>query len=162
MGNRPVGHHSSGATRHEKGGSRYFHTRQSAGNPRRQALRGRPRGQVVPPHGAGIWALREDYSSAAGYRRYLRFLYHIGERSLPVAFIRIAQALQRGNAPEMLVKSNTVFMLGVLLQRHVYGRPVELKQDQALRDAVLLLLDILVESGSSAAFRMRDDFVTPA
>ena len=43
-----------------------------------------------------------------------------------------------------------------------YGRPVELKQDQALRDAVLLLLDILVESGSSATFRMRDDFVTPA
>jgi hypothetical protein len=51
---------------------------------------------------------------------------------------------------------------GEQLLRHVYGRPVELKQDQAFRDAVLLLLDILVESGSSAAFRMRDDFVTPA
>ena len=53
-------------------------------------------------------------------------------------------------------------MLEVLLQTHVYGRPVELQQDQALPDAVLLLLDILVESGSSAAFPMRDDFVTPA
>lgn len=57
---------------------------------------------------------------------------------------------------------NTVFMLEVLLQRHVYGRPEELKQNQALRDAILLLLDFLVESGSSAAFRMRDDFVTLA
>jgi hypothetical protein len=53
-------------------------------------------------------------------------------------------------------------MLEVLLQRHVYGRSVELKQDHALRDGVLLLHDILVESGSSATFRMRDDFVTPA
>jgi hypothetical protein len=93
---------------------------------------------------------------------YLRFLYHIGERSLPEAFIRIAWAIQRGKALQMLSKSNTVFLLDVLLQRHVYGRPLELKRNKAIRDAVLSLLDGLVESGSSAAFRMRDDFVTPA
>jgi hypothetical protein len=50
----------------------------------------------------------------------------------------------------------------MLLQRHVYGRPLELKQNRTLREAVLFLLDVLVEEGSSAAFRMRDDFVTPA
>jgi len=93
---------------------------------------------------------------------YLRFLYHIGAHSLPEAFIRIAAALQQGNALEMLARSNTVFMLEVLLQRHVYGRPLELKQNRAIREGVLFLLDILVERGSSAAFRMRDDFVTPA
>ena len=49
----------------------------------------------------------------------------------------------------------------VLLQRHVYGRPLELKCDPAIRQAVLFLLDTLVENGSSAAFRIRDDFVTP-
>jgi hypothetical protein len=92
---------------------------------------------------------------------YLAFLYHIGARSLPQAFIRISAALQQGNAVDMLNKSNTVFLLEVLLQRHVYGRPLELKENQALRDAVLYLLDVLVERGSSAAFRMRDDFVTP-
>jgi hypothetical protein len=31
-----------------------------------------------------------------------------------------------------------------------------------LGEAVLFLLDVLVERGSSAAFRMRDDFVSPA
>jgi len=93
---------------------------------------------------------------------YLRFLYHIGERSLPKAFVRIAAALQKGDSRRMLAESNTVFMLEVLLQRHVYGRPMELKANNVLRDAVLLLLDVLVETGSSAAFRMRDDFVTPA
>ena len=62
----------------------------------------------------------------------------------------------------MLAKSDTVFVLEVLLQRYVYGRPLELKRDTRIRDAVLFMLDCLVEAGSSAAFRMRDDFVTPA
>jgi hypothetical protein len=93
---------------------------------------------------------------------YVRFLYHIGERSMPAAFVRIANALRRGKPADMLRESNTVFMFEVLLQRHVYARPLELKRDPALREAILYVLDILVESGSSAAFRMRDDFVTPA
>ncbi|WP_342449992.1 AAA family ATPase [Thiorhodococcus minor] len=93
---------------------------------------------------------------------YVRFLYHIGERSMPDAFVRIANALRRGNPADMLRESNTVFMLEVLLRGHVYARPLELKRDPALREAILYMLDVLVESGSSAAFRMRDDFVTPA
>ncbi len=93
---------------------------------------------------------------------YVRFLYHIGERSLPPAFLHLASSLKRGNAADMLRNSDTVFMLEVLLQRHVYARPLELKRDPALREGILFLLDTLVEGGSSAAFRMRDDFVTPA
>lgn len=93
---------------------------------------------------------------------YVRFLYHIGEQSLPEAFVRVTDSLKRGNAQAMLAKINTVFLLEVLLQRHVYGRPLELKREHGIRQSVLFLLDILVENGSSAAFRMRDDFVTPA
>lgn len=93
---------------------------------------------------------------------YVRFLYHIGEQSLPEAFVGIANSLKHGDAQAMLQKTNTVFLLEILLQRHVYGRPLELKRDRAIREAVLFLLDTLVENGSSAAFRMRDDFVTPA
>ncbi len=51
-------------------------------------------------------------------------------------------------------------MLEVLLQRPVYGYPLKLKSEPTVREAVLFLLDTLVENGSSAAFRMRDDFVT--
>ena len=93
---------------------------------------------------------------------YVRFLYHIGEYSMPAAFVRIANALRRGNRGSILRDSNTVFLLEVLLQRHVYARPLELKRDPTLREAILYVLDVLIESGSSAAFRMRDDFVTPA
>ena len=92
---------------------------------------------------------------------YVRFLYHVGERSLPEAFVYVAERLRAGNSQAMLIKTNTVFMLEVLLQRQVYGRPLELKRDQRVREDVLYLLDALVENGSSAAFRMRDDFVTP-
>jgi hypothetical protein len=63
---------------------------------------------------------------------YTRFLYHIGERSLPDAFVRIADALRRGDPQTMLEKSNTPFMLEVLLRRYVYGRPLELKRDARL------------------------------
>jgi hypothetical protein len=62
----------------------------------------------------------------------------------------------------MLRESNTVLKLEVFLQRHVYARPLRLKRDPALRQAILYVLDVLVDSGSSAAFRMRDGFVTPA
>jgi len=50
----------------------------------------------------------------------------------------------------------------LLLNKPLYGRPLELKSDSRIRESVLFILDSLVETGSSAAFRMRDDFVTPA
>lgn len=113
-------------------------------------------------HANHMHALFEDLPpSSTVLDDYIRFLYHIGEQSLPEAFVRIAKCLQLGDSQQMLRKTNTVFLLEVLLQRHVYGRPLELKRDRAVRDAVLLLLDLLVANGSSAAFRMRDDFVTP-
>jgi hypothetical protein len=100
-------------------------------------------------------------ASATILDSYLRFLYHVGEQSLPAAFVSIAKRLQQGDTRQMLKKGNTVYLLEVLLQRYVYGRPLELKRQPELRIAVLGILDMLVENGSSAAFRMRDDFVTP-
>jgi hypothetical protein len=92
---------------------------------------------------------------------YARFLYRIGQRSLPDAFMRIEAALRRGVPARMLGNSDTVFVLEVLLQRFVYGRPLEVKRDARMRNAILFILDCLIDTGSSAAFRMRDDFVTP-
>jgi len=113
-------------------------------------------------HAQHVDALFEDLpASSAVLENYVRFLHHVGEQSLPEAFIRIAKRLQQADTRAMIGNANTVFLLEILLQRYVYGRPLELKRERALRDAVLLLLDLLVENGSSAAFRMRDDFVTP-
>ena len=113
-------------------------------------------------HAHHVHALFEDLPpSSVVLDAYVGFLYYIGEQSLPDAFVRIANRLEAGDPQHMLRKTNTVFMLEVLLQRHVYGRPLQLKRERAIRDAVLVLLDVLVERCSSAAFRMRDDFVTP-
>jgi hypothetical protein len=99
--------------------------------------------------------------SAAVFDAYCRFLYDIGETSLPKAFAFLADSLATGDPTVMLADQNTLFLLESLLRRHVYAEPHRLKSNPAVRTAVLALLDHLVEAGSSAAYRMRDDFVTP-
>lgn len=113
-------------------------------------------------HVARVHQLFEELpKSATVVDAYIRFLYHIGRKSLPDAFVRIANALKAGNAQLLLRMDNALFTLETLLCAHVYGRPLQLKRDPELRESVLFLLDVLVERGSSAAYKMRDDFATP-
>jgi len=95
------------------------------------------------------------------FNSYSRFLYQIGDKSLPNSFAIISRKLQQGDTMVLLSGKNTVFYLESILRRYVYSRPALLKSNTGIRDAVLQLLDALVENGSSAAYRMRDDFVTP-
>lgn len=99
--------------------------------------------------------------SVTVFNAYCRFLYDIGESLLPRAFALVADSLAADEPLAMLSDQNTVFLLESLLRRYVYSEPERLKSDPAIRRAVLALLDHLVEAGSSAAYRMRDDFVTP-
>ena len=92
---------------------------------------------------------------------YARYLYEVGEGSLPDAFIVVAGRLLAGDSAELLSDGNTVFYLESLLRRYVYGQPLRLKSNPTLQEAVLRVLNHLVDAGSSAAYRMRDDFVTP-
>lgn len=92
---------------------------------------------------------------------YVRFLDTIGRQSLPSAFATLDSMVQGGDSVSLLSNSNTAFSLESLLVGFVYGQPHRLKAEPTLRNAVLRLLDALVMAGSSAAYRMRDDFVTP-
>ena len=89
------------------------------------------------------------------------YLFYVGRSSLPGAFSKVSKCLTSGNPMEMLGDETTVFQLELLLQPYVYGKPESLKADPILRGDVLLLLNRLVDAGSPAAFKMRDDFVTP-
>jgi hypothetical protein len=100
-------------------------------------------------------------ASAVVLDAYCCFLYTIGGQSLPHAFFVVAKRLQAGDAGQMLSKANAVFYLESLLRRFIYSQPLRLKSNAEVRSAVLTILDQLVDSGSSAAYRMRDDFVTP-
>ena len=92
---------------------------------------------------------------------YASYLYMIGEGALPRAFIVVANRIEAGDPKELLSNGNTMFCLESLLRRYVYGQPLLLRTEPNLRKAVIVILDHLVDAGSSAAYRMRDDFVTP-
>ena len=91
---------------------------------------------------------------------YTRYLDSIGRASLPDSFGVVAKILQN-TAQNPLSNSSTVYYLESMLGRYVYGEPLALKSDPNLRALVLIILDQLVEAGSSASYSMRDDFVTP-
>jgi hypothetical protein len=92
---------------------------------------------------------------------YCRFLYTIGEKSLPRGFVVVANRLNAGDVSQMFSQDTTVFYLESLLRRVIYSEPLRIKSNPEIRSAVLMILDQLVDSGSSAAYRMCDDFVTP-
>ncbi len=111
---------------------------------------------------SNIHSLFEDLPfSSRVLDEYVRFLFQIGEQSLPDAFIGIANKFKQSGSPQEVKSENIIIHLELLLQAYVYRRPLELKRSRDRREAVLFLLELLVENGSSAAFRMRDDFVTP-
>ena len=93
---------------------------------------------------------------------YSSFLSTIGGNSLPAAFKTIDSLLKKGDPVGMIADSNVALNLETVLRRFVYAQPFKVKSDARLRDAILAILDALVSSGSSSAYRMRDDFVTPS
>ena len=95
-------------------------------------------------------------------KSFTHYIYYSGGRTLPDDFIVVADRLQAGNPAELLNERSTILYLEPLLQRYVYGQPAVLKTDPDLRKAILAILDRLVDAGSSGAYRMRDDFVTPS
>jgi hypothetical protein len=93
---------------------------------------------------------------------YSRFLSQVGEKSLPEAFVLVAAKLRQAGGRVVLLTSEAQYYLESLLRRWVLSQPGKLKELPGLRDSVLFILDELVQGGSSVAYRLRDDFVTPA
>ena len=73
----------------------------------------------------------------------------------------VAGHLRAGDPTGLLGREDTVHCLAYVLGGYVYGQPAILKTNPALREDTLLILDQLVDAGSPAAYRMRDDFATP-
>lgn len=103
--------------------------------------------------------LRMLPASAWVFAAYTRYLREVGGGSLPGAFVALSAALAALPATEALI-GDTILNLEVVLANYVHGSPGALKADASINAAVVSLLDQMVERGSAAAFRMRDDFVT--
>ncbi|HEY3863700.1 MAG TPA: hypothetical protein VGO59_17635 [Verrucomicrobiae bacterium] len=99
--------------------------------------------------------------SAQALNEYCRFLYSVGQSSLPQTFLLIADKLKKAPTGLVLLIPEVVFFLEIVMRRWVYSQIGKLKANPGLMEAVLVILDALVDAGSSHAYRMRDDFVSP-
>jgi len=94
-------------------------------------------------------------------QKYAHYLFHIGRESLPQALVSIVSKFGDNLEGALSPKGNSSWYLEGILSRLMYTDLGKLKESAAMRQAVMALLDALVTSGSSMAFRLRDDFVTP-
>lgn len=92
---------------------------------------------------------------------YTHYLYHIGKDSLPNAFFLIAEKLGGSLNASVSSDGNLRWYLDALTDRVIYEDLKRLKATPRLRTATMCILDALVQAGSSVAFQLRDDFVTP-
>lgn len=91
---------------------------------------------------------------------FLRYLRRYGKSALPAAFVALARKLSEDASDDHL-NDNNVFLLEQVLSARIFATPLELKKSPEIRNAVLTILDALVNAGSAAAYIMRDDFATP-
>ena len=92
---------------------------------------------------------------------YSTYLSTIGQQCVPGSFKIVNDLLNKGDGEDIASNSTVAFNLETLLRRFVYSEPHRVKSDRTLREAIVEILDTLVAGGSSSAYRMRDDFVTP-
>lgn len=92
---------------------------------------------------------------------YSHYLYHIGKDSLPNAFVLIADKFGDSLGTSISSDGNLRWYLDALMDRVIYEDLKKLKATPRLRAATMSILDALVQAGSSVAFQLRDDFVTP-
>jgi hypothetical protein len=95
-----------------------------------------------------------------GFECYAYYLAKAGTPTLPDALIDVATKLAE-SAGASILNENAVFCLEEVLTRMIYGGNIRIRTDGALRQATLTVLDALVAAGSSAAYKLRDDYLTP-
>jgi hypothetical protein len=92
---------------------------------------------------------------------YAYYLAKPGTPTLPDALVDVAKKLLEGVGRAHL-SENAIYYLEEILTRLIYGGSSRIRAEATLRQATLTILDALVAAGSSPAYKLRDDFLTPA
>lgn len=92
---------------------------------------------------------------------YAEYLFKIGKNSLPGALVLITNKYGGGLGEALVTDTNICWHLDAILSRLLFEDLHRLKKTEKIRVAVIGILDALVYAGSSVAFQLRDDFVTP-
>lgn len=119
-----------------------------------------------PIHG-NEWRVAEFFaatgSSPSVFQSFVRVLDSVGNKALlPDALRWLHTSLLSGDAKELLGERDTLFHLTRILTPIIYGRTAATRKAADLRDAILHILRGMIDAGSSAAFRMREFFISPA
>ena len=93
-------------------------------------------------------------------RFYCYFLAHTGSPTLPDTLIGIKEKLSMSQDPNLL-DDDAIFYLEQILGRLISGGNIRIRSDAQLRTTTLEILDAMVTRGSSAAYKLPDDFLTP-
>ncbi len=93
-----------------------------------------------------------------GTDAFATFLATIGSGLMPEVLPLLAEKLSQ---PGSVLSPRTLGRFETMLAGLIYAGSARIRQEPLLRDATLRVLDILIDAGSSKAYRMRDDFVTP-
>jgi hypothetical protein len=96
-----------------------------------------------------------------GFGCYAYYLAKAGTPTLPDALVEFAEKLEKA-AGRAILNENAIFYLEEILTRLIYSGNSRIRSEAALRQATLTILDALVAAGSSPAYKLRDDFLTPA
>jgi len=96
-----------------------------------------------------------------GFEYYAYYLAKAGTPTLPSAIGEYAVKLRDAELPTLLLNETAVFYLEEILTRLIYGGNSVIRTEKGLRQATLYILDALVAVGSSCAYKLRDDFLTP-
>jgi len=95
-----------------------------------------------------------------GFETYAYFLAKTGTPTLPDSLFDVADKLQMGTDGSLLTDT-AVFYFEEILTRLIYGGNSRIRSEAQLREATLQVLDRLITAGSSRAYKLRDDFLTP-
>jgi hypothetical protein len=94
---------------------------------------------------------------------FIALLDSVGNQTLmPDGINWIAKNVLADKTGTLLVDKNALLLLTRVLTPLVYGGTARIRQSSTLRNAVLDVLDAMVNAGSSTAFRMREFLITPA
>ena len=99
-------------------------------------------------------------ASQKSFEAYSYFLEKTGAPTLPDALISLA-AKMPASGRAALLSEVTVFNLETILTRLIYAGNRRIRVETDLRQATMKLLDEMVSGGSSTAYKLRDDFLTP-
>ena len=88
---------------------------------------------------------------------FLAFLATIGSGLIPDVLLLLAEKL---GEPGAVLSPRTLGRFETMLASLIYAGSPRIRREPP-KEATLRMLDILIDAGSSKAYRMRDDFVTP-